>query len=361
MGSLRQDNPDSLCLKHYDESYCNGLSRGDRVGFLMCIQAGVQHPDADIGCYAMRASDYDKFAPFFAKVIADYHRAPEGTMHTSSWSLDSVAALTTSGALDLAEHGIPPVPMCARVRRNLQGFPLPGAMKRAGRVALEARLSGAMDALKANPAFGGCYYSSTPGHKDAASESDLNQLVADGLMFDNLGADKNLAAAGIAGDWPHGRGCYVSANEQVVIWVGGEDHLQIMCSKTGSILNEVFNTVKGVLDIVSAADGVEFATSETFGFVASSPTNVGTGFEFSVEMALPNLTVDGTTHTANQTCEPVGVSARGAGGTYASVGAGGKCLVTNSAQFGVTEAEIVVRLYKGLQLLKDQDDASELM
>jgi len=32
-------------------------------------------------------------------------------------------------------------------------------------------------------------------------------------MFKDMSADSFLLAAGIAGDWPHGRGCYHSADK----------------------------------------------------------------------------------------------------------------------------------------------------
>jgi hypothetical protein len=43
---------------------------------------------------------------------------------------------------------------------------------------------------------------------------------------------------GIASDWPHGRGCYISKDKQFIVWVGEEDHLRIMCMKKGTMLNE---------------------------------------------------------------------------------------------------------------------------
>ena len=62
----------------------------------------------------------------------------------------------------------------------------------------------------------------------AATTLDLRQLVADHIMFKDMAADEYLASAGIASDWPHGRGCYISNDCQFIIWVGEEDHLRIM-------------------------------------------------------------------------------------------------------------------------------------
>jgi creatine kinase len=43
-----------------------------------------------------------------------------------------------------------------------------------------------------------------------------------------MAADPYLASAGIASDWPCGRGCYQSADGGFIIWFGEEDQLRIM-------------------------------------------------------------------------------------------------------------------------------------
>jgi len=60
-------------------------------------------------------------------------------------------------------------------------------------------------------------------------------------MFKDMSNDSYLVQAGIAGNWPYGRGCYVSEDEGFIVWVGEEYHLRIMCMKKGTILNEVFD------------------------------------------------------------------------------------------------------------------------
>jgi protein-arginine kinase len=72
------------------------------------------------------------------------------------------------------------------------------------------------------------------------------------LMFKDMSADEYLASAGISSSWPHGRGCYVSNDREFIVWVGEEDHLRIMCMKKGTVLNEVFDRLKGACDVVEA-------------------------------------------------------------------------------------------------------------
>lgn len=73
------------------------------------------------------------------------------------------------------------------------------------------------------------------------NEEQYNQLVKDHIMFKDMSVDTYLHTAGIARDWPFGRGCYVSGDREFIIWVGEEDHLRIMCMQKGTILNNVFD------------------------------------------------------------------------------------------------------------------------
>ena len=44
-------------------------------------------------------------------------------------------------------------------------------------------------------------------------------------MFKDMAADTYLASAGIADDWPYGRGCWQSDDKQCIVWFGEEDQL----------------------------------------------------------------------------------------------------------------------------------------
>ena len=41
-------------------------------------------------------------------------------------------------------------------------------------------------------------------------------------MFKDMSDDSYLATAGIASDWPVGRGCYVSGDGGFIIWVAAD-------------------------------------------------------------------------------------------------------------------------------------------
>jgi protein-arginine kinase len=40
--------------------------------------------------------------------------------------------------------------------------------------------------------------------------------------------DKYLETAGIQGDWPTGRGAYISNDKNFMVWINEEDHMRII-------------------------------------------------------------------------------------------------------------------------------------
>ena len=173
-----------------------------------------------------------------------------------------------------------------------------------------------------------------------------NGLVKAHIMFKDMADDPYLASAGIASDWPHGRGCYISADKKFIVWVGEEDHLRIMCMFKGTMLNDVFDRLSNAIKMMDSK--AEFAYSPTYGVVTSCPTNLGTGMRASVHIKIPNLTKDGTDTKAKAMLKPFGLSVRGVGGEHTPIGADGTVDISPSARFCITEAEIVTALYTGI-------------
>jgi protein-arginine kinase len=180
--------------------------------------------------------------------------------------------------------------------------------------------------------------------------------VNEHIMFKDMAEDPYLVVAGISSDWPYGRGCYVSEDRGFIVWVGEEDHLRIMCMKKGSVLNEVFDRLKAAVDVVEAKIQGGCAMSKDYGVVTSCPTNIGTGMRASVHIQIPNLCKDGTDSYAKKICKPLGLSVRGMGGEHTPIGKDGTVDISPSARFCISEAEIVTALYRGLKLLKEEED-----
>lgn len=344
-------------MKDFDFAYFKSLSAKDKKALLAIVNSGVENADSGMGCYAMNPSDYDKFEPFFGAVISDYHKVPRSQKHVTDWKLDGVKGLPEDGKLDVTKLGLPPVSMRVRVGRNLADFPLPGAMTKDDRVAMEAKMQVAFKELKKK--YGGRYHSLTPGNPDFINKAEYDALVKAHVMFKDMAADSYLESAGIASDWPYGRGCYQSEDKGFIIWVGEEDHLRIMCMEPkGTLINGVFERLKTALDTVESIEGLKFAHSEKYGYVTSCPTNLGTGMRASVLMKIPKLCADGTEKKAKIVCKPLGLGVRGMGGEHTAIGADGTCDISPTARFCISEAEIVTALYTGIKNLKAAEDSA---
>ena len=245
--AIKKSNPENLAVKHFDEKYYNTLSTAGKKALLQIVNSGVENADSGMGCYAMNPGDYDQYLPFFESVIKDYHKITGPVKHVTNWDLATpaiAAKLPAGGKLDLTKLGLGTTSMRVRVGRNLAAFPLPGAMTKEDRVNMENAMITAFKKLIADPAYGGSYYSLTPGSPYEITTEFYKQLVKSHIMFKDMADDSYLASAGIASDWPHGRGVYVSADKGFIVWCGEEDHLRIMCMKKGTVLNDVFDRLR---------------------------------------------------------------------------------------------------------------------
>jgi len=251
--------------------------------------------------------------------------------------------------------------MRVRVGRNLTGFNLPGMMDRAERIKFELKMLEGFKVLIDDPAFGGTVYSLSPDHGEGVENPNLisaekyDELVKKHVMFKDMDADPYLKSAGIASDWPYGRGCWQSADKQCIIWFGEEDQHRIMCMAKGTVLNQVFDRLKFALDTVESIPGLSFAHSEKYGYVTSCPSNLGTGMRASVHVKIPNLTADGTDAKAKAVCKPLGLSVRGTGGEHTPIGADGTVDISPSKRLFITEATIIGKLYQGIEDLMTEE------
>jgi creatine kinase len=355
---LKRLYPSNLAMKHWNFDYFNKLPADLKKALLAVVRSGIENPDSGMGMYAMQPADYDRFRAFMDPVIRDYHKVPEGKKHETDWNLSGVPGLPAGGVLDLSKLGLSKVSMRVRVGRNLSTFPLPGAMTVKDRTNMEGVMFDVFKKLIADPKFGGEYCSLTPGHSNQISAARYNELVKSHIMFKDMAADKYLATAGIASDWPYGRGCYISADKGFIVWVGEEDHLRIMCMHTGEKLNDVFDRLKGALVTMETLPACKFAHSKEYGYVTSCPTNLGTGMRASVHIAIPKLTANGKDVTeAKKVCKELGLSVRGVGGEHTDAGEGGIVDISPSARFCIKEAQIITALYQGIERLIAKEKA----
>jgi len=364
IATLAAANPENICLQTFTElekerGYYGSLSPELQERLQKCMISGVENLDSGMGCYACRPDDYSLLEPFFEKALKKYHGVTE-INHKNDWEL------AEGTVTDLSTIGLGPLSMRVRTGRNLKKFPLPGSMTKDDRVNMEVAMGKVFDSLIAKPEFGGKYVSITPGHAKFVDDAAYNQLVKEHVMFKDMSADPYLLSAGIAGDWPYGRGCYVSEDKGFIIWVGEEDHLRIMAMQKGTDLNLVFNRLKTAINVVEELIEGGCARHEKFGVVTSCPTNIGTGMRFSVHIPLKNLCADGTDTKAKEVCKKLfekgnpKLSVRGTGGEHTPI-VNGIVDISPSARFCISEADILSALLSGLTALWKEENNAEVV
>jgi len=361
IANVAKENPGNRAMKYFKQEDFDKLADDKKATFIKCVRTGFENPTSGLGCYAMAPNDYEEFSFFFDPVIRDYHSAAADAVHKTNWDASNVGE---GGVLDVTKLGLAELSMRVRVGRNLAAFNLPGNMDRAERIKFEKTMLEAFKKLIADPAYGGTVYSLTPDFGNDEKNPNLitpekyQQLVDAHVMFKDMDADPFLKSAGIASDWPYGRGCWQSEDKQCIIWFGEEDQLRIMCMKKGTKLNEVFDRLKTLLDSVESIDGIKFARSDKYGYVTSCPSNLGTGMRASVHIKLPNLTKGGSDAKAKEVAKPLGLSVRGTGGEHTPIGADGTVDISPQARLFIEERQIIEALYKGIENLMAEEKKS---
>lgn len=348
IATIKEEQPGNLMARHFNADYFLSLDESSQQRLTKIIASGIENPDSQMGAYAMNPKDYDEFATMLDPMIRDAHNIAAGAKIAQQHDWDTSGVGCDLGAID---PRLKDVSMRVRVARNVSTFPLPGAMSKEQRVAFENVAAEAFAKLAEDPAFGGQYLSITPGSSHEIDADEYAARVKAHQMFKDMSADPYLNVAGISGDWPHGRGMYVSRDEDFLVWVGEEDHLRIMAMQHGGNLNALFERLHTGLEILSGLLP-PFATSPTYGNVTSCPTNLGAGMRASLHMKLPGLTEGGTDlERLKVEAKALGLSVRGAGGEHSGAGADGLVDISPSARLGVTEMQIMQRLYDGAAAL----------
>ena len=237
------------------------------------LRSGIENSDSEIGVYVGDADCYEVFSGFLDPLLADYHGLDKDPFHLTTsagpavgdWNLRAKEILSTR----------------IRVARNLQGHPFTPRISLRQRSQLEAVVSRVLEGLPG--AWSGKYFSYAamdPHQRDALSKR--------GLLFDR--GDSYQAAAGMARDWPAGRGAYASKDNRFVVWVNEEDHLRISSTQPGGDLAGVYTHLSTGLQHIE--EGLLFEFSERIGYLTSCPSNVGTGLRTSFHIRLPKLERD---------------------------------------------------------------------
>jgi protein-arginine kinase len=310
--------------------------------FADLTRCGRAFPNCDIGVHAGDAASYEVFAALLDPIIAEVHGCELGrvvALGRSSSDLVSRPRLESNLRDDLAVLWT-----TVRVTRNLRSSHFPALMGRRARLEAERRIHTALESL--GPRYDGRYYrlSELPSPRRST-------LAAHNLYFD--GDDRYLTAAGITRDWPEGRAIWSTDDRRLVVWVNEEDHLRILSRSPDGDLAACLARARELAWALEERLGFQY--DERLGYLASCPSNVGTGLRASATLRLPRLA-----ERPEELCELVehlGLDLRGrrgerselrregpSGGGEASDKRDAVVDVANRRRLGASEAESVERL-----------------
>jgi creatine kinase len=245
-----------------------------------------------------------------------------------------------------------------RIARSLNGVRFPSKMSRLERRQVSSLIRDCCNNLQSTPYRNGVYIPILEMTTD-----QNHDLIQRHLLFDNPNAW--TIASGFGRDWPDGRGIYANVSSlstqtpDFMIWVNEEDHLRIMCLRSGGDIQGVFTTVmNGVRELERELQsrGWEFARHAKLGYLTSCPTNVGTTMRASVHVRLEKL---GQCIGFHELCKALRLEARGKYGETDRQYGEGIFDISNAERLGKSEVHLINHMVKGVARLIELERALE--
>ena len=158
------------------------------------------------------------------------------------------------------------------------------------------------------------------------SINECNALLERHIISKELVENKDIAAVALSSD------------EHLIVMINEEDHIREQCIYEGFNLYKPFREIKILDDMILSQ--VDVAYSNEYGFITSSPANLGTAMRASVMLFLPALKRNGDIELIKKEARSLGHTVRGLYGegseTYGSF-----YQISNQNSLGMTEEEII--------------------
>lgn len=170
--------------------------------------------------------------------------------------------------------------------------------------------------------------------------------------------EKHLASSDLM-DKSRKSAILIDRDEECSIMINEEDHIRLQCIFPGYQLNRALDHLSNIDDAMERQ--LPYAFQQDLGYLASCPTNVGTGMRASVMMHLPALTLTGHMTAIVQTLPKIGVTVRGLYGE-GSEAIGDIYQVSNQITLGASEDEIIKNLQAAAdQIMEKEGQARQLL
>ena len=134
------------------------------------------------------------------------------------------------------------------------------------------------------------------------------------------------------------RGAVVTPDETCTVMVNEEDHLRMQCLRSGLQLNELWDEINAIDDLIE--EHVVYAFDEQFGYLTACPTNVGTGIRVSVMLHMPALKLTGEMERVFRATRDMRLAVRGLYGEGTDA-IGDFFQISNQTTLGRSETDII--------------------
>merc|ERR1712134_117448 len=329
------------------ELYKKMRARQTKSGYTIddVIQTGVDSPGhpfiMTVGAVAGDEDSYETFAEFFDPLIEARHGGyKKDDMHTTDLNADG---LVMDAPFD------PDYVFSVRVRtgRSIRGYALPPWRSRAERRKVESISVQALDRFDGD--LKGKYF---PLYE--MTEAAQDQLIADHFLFDKP-VSPLLTCAGMARDWPDGRGIWHNDSKTFLVWVNEEDHLRVISMQKGGDIKGVFRRFcEGLtkIETLMKERGHSYMWNEHLGYVLTCPSNLGTGLRAGVHVKLPAMAKD--EKKLDKVLDLLRLQKRGTGGVDTASN-DGTYDVSNADRIGYSEVELLQFVCDGVALLIEME------
>ncbi|KAG7351987.1 arginine kinase [Nitzschia inconspicua] len=310
-----------------DKTTSNGVTLEDLIRSGTCLPWGA-NPPRGTAVYAGDDESYDVFADILVPVLEDYHhfrlvqnkkrnnnnKGTPGTVVPTPTNQPEPPRRRSEGMLRRQFTNLNPnyvlqqkldpsgdyiLQTRMRVARSIKGFPFSPVITRAQRRELEQLFLDCVQEDWNNPSDaeddifndsglrGGTYIRVM----DMTNEQH-EDLIARHILFHD--PDEYNISANIGRDWPDARGIFLNNVEKpdLVMWINKEDHLRIFSMSNGGDLLAVFTRLSRALAKLEESlkkRGYSFCVHPRYGFVNTSPENLGTALRASVFVKLYRL------------------------------------------------------------------------
>ncbi|MGL4573003.1 MAG: ATP--guanido phosphotransferase [Clostridium sp.] len=133
----------------------------------------------------------------------------------------------------------------------------------------------------------------------------------------------------------------VNKDENLSVIINEENHIRLQIKSNGNNINEMYNSLNRIDDLLE--ESLDYSFDESFGYLTPNVKNIGTGFNGSIIIHLPMLTLRDRISKLNKGLKRIGMSIQGVYGEKAKA-YGNVYEIYNEITTGISEEEIIENL-----------------